>query len=551
MPTQEGKARIIVGMGTCGLAAGARDLYTFLRREVARRRLDAEVKPVGCIGMCENEVLVDVQLPGESRVTYGNMDVERARRVLEELLEGGRAVEEWVVGIIDDEAHPYRDLPFYRKQERFVLARSGFIDPNSIDDYLSREGYRALKRVLEEMGPEEVVEVIKTSGLRGRGGAGFPTGTKWELCRKAPGHPKYIICNADEGDPGAFMDRTILEGDPHAVLEGMVIGAYAIGASMGYIYIRAEYPLAIERLEKAIVAARRRGFLGDDILGSGLSFDVRIKKGAGAFVCGEETALMSSIEGGRGMPRPRPPYPAERGLWGKPTNINNVETWANVPLIIRRGAEWYRRVGTAGSTGTKVFAMTGKVANTGLVEVPMGITLREIIYDIGGGIKGDVPFKAVQIGGPSGGCLPEEMLDTPIDYDSLTEAGAMMGSGGMVVMDETSCMVDIARFFTRFNHNESCAKCTPCREGTLRMMEILDRIVAGEGTREDLDRLEELGEVLQKTSLCGLGQTAPNPVLSTLRYFREEYLEHVEGHCRAGVCEGLSGGRAQKEVRGG
>jgi NADH:ubiquinone oxidoreductase subunit F (NADH-binding)/NAD-dependent dihydropyrimidine dehydrogenase PreA subunit len=391
------------------------------------------------------------------------------------------------------------------------------------------------------MTPEQVIEEIKKSGLRGRGGAGFPTGMKWQFCHQAKGDKKYIICNADEGDPGAFMDRSVLEGDPHAVLEGMAIGAYAIGADEAYMYVRAEYPLAIKRLEIAIAQAEEMGLLGDNIFSSGFNLKIHIKKGAGAFVCGEETALMASIEGRRGMPRPRPPFPANSGLWGKPTNINNVETWANVPQIIVKGADWYRSMGTEKSTGTKVFALTGKINHTGLAEVPMGITMREIIFDIGGGIPNGKKFKAVQIGGPSGGCLPESMLDTPVDYDSLTKVGAMMGSGGLVVMDETTCMVDVAKFFLNFTQSESCGKCTPCREGTKRMLEILTRITEGQGTENDLVVLEDLANNVKATALCGLGQTAPNPVLSTLKYFRDEYEAHIkEKRCPAGACQKLA-----------
>jgi NADH:ubiquinone oxidoreductase subunit F (NADH-binding)/NAD-dependent dihydropyrimidine dehydrogenase PreA subunit len=422
-----------------------------------------------------------------------------------------------------------------------VLSKCGAINPEKIEEYIAMGGYEALGKALTTMTPEQVIEEIKKSGLRGRGGAGFPTGMKWQFARGAKGDKKYIICNADEGDPGAFMDRSVLEGDPHAVLEGMAIGAYAIGADEAYMYVRAEYPLAIKRLEIAIDQAEKIGLLGNNIFGSNFSLKIHIKKGAGAFVCGEETALMASIEGRRGMPRPRPPFPANSGLWGKPTNINNVETWANVPQIIIKGADWFRSMGTEKSTGTKVFALTGKINHTGLAEVPMGITMREIIFDIGGGIPNGKKFKAVQIGGPSGGCLPESMLDTPVDYDSLTRVGAMMGSGGLVVMDETTCMVDVAKFFLNFTQSESCGKCTPCREGTKRMLEILNRITSGQGTETDLDVLEDLAKTIKVSALCGLGQTAPNPVLSTLKYFRDEYEAHIkEKRCPAGACEKLA-----------
>lgn len=434
----------------------------------------------------------------------------------------------------------YRELDFYKKQHRIALRNCGHIDPEEIKEYIGRSGYQALARVMSQLTPEQVIEEVKVSGLRGRGGGGFPTGLKWQFARQASGDVKYVICNADEGDPGAFMDRSILEGDPHTLIEGMAIAGYAIGAQEGYIYVRAEYPLAIKRLRTAIAQAQELGLLGEDIFSSGFNFRLHIKEGAGAFVCGEETALMASIEGKRGMPRPRPPFPANRGLWDKPSNINNVETYANVPAILLEGGKEYARVGTEKSKGTKVFALTGKIKNTGLVEVPMGISLREIIFDMGGGISSGKEFKAVQIGGPSGGCIPKELLDLPVDYDSLIQAGAMMGSGGLVVMDSDTCMVDLARFFLNFTQSESCGKCTPCREGTKRMLEILTRITQGEGREEDLDLLEQLGETIKQTSLCGLGQTAPNPVLSTLRYFRHEYEAHIrQGRCPAGVCTAL------------
>ncbi len=538
---EDAPARVIVGMGTCGMAAGAGEVFDALKRELENAGVAASLERTGCIGMCEQEVLVDVVLPGTPRVTYGRVAPDMVERIVQEHVVGGRPVEEWVVGEIRDEARPYEALAFYSKQNRVVLRNCGFIDPENIDEYLVRDGYRALSKVLAEMAPEDVIDEVKRSGLRGRGGAGFPTGLKWEFTRRATADRKYVVCNADEGDPGAFMDRSVLEGDPHAVLEGMMIAAYAIGAHKGYVYVRAEYPLAVSRLKLAIAQAREYGILGENILGSGFSFDIVIKEGAGAFVCGEETALIASIQGERGMPRPRPPFPASRGLFGKPTNINNVETYASVPAIIRRSASWYAGLGTEKSKGTKVFALAGKIKNTGLAEVPMGISLREVVFDIGDGIKDDKKFKAVQIGGPSGGCLPESLLDLPVDYESLTGAGAIMGSGGLVVADENTCMVDLARFFLQFVQNESCGKCVPCRIGTLRMLEILNRITEGEGTMEDLDTLVEVATRVKELSLCGLGQTAPNPVLSTVRYFRDEYEAHIrDKKCPAGVCQALT-----------
>jgi NADH:ubiquinone oxidoreductase subunit F (NADH-binding) len=433
-----------------------------------------------------------------------------------------------------------QDVPFYRRQQRILFGNNGRIDPKSINDYLRVGGYTALARVLSEFTPDRVVEVVKRSGLRGRGGAGFPTGVKWELMRRQTATPKYIICNADEGDPGAFMDRSLLEGNPHSIIEGMVIGAFGLGVEDGFIYVRAEYPLAVEHLRVALKQAEEYGLLGEDILGSGHNLRIRVVQGAGAFVCGEETALIASIEGRVGEPQPRPPFPAQKGLWGKPTVINNVKTWASVPVIINRGADWYASIGTERSKGTMVFSLVGKINNTGLVEVPMGITLREMIYDIGGGIPDGKQLKAIQIGGPSGGCIPASLIDLPIDYEQLKEAGSMMGSGGMVVLDESTCMVDIARYFMEFLEEESCGKCFPCRKGTQRMREILTRISEGKGREEDLTLLEDLGWMVRETSLCGLGQTAPNPVLTTLRYFRDEYLAHVrEKCCPAKVCKEL------------
>lgn len=538
----EGRAkptRIIVGLGTCGLAAGAQAVYDAVVDNLKDQGLDVELTQTGCIGLCEEEPLVDVVRPGEPRVTYGKMTPERVRELVAKDILGGETLEDWVVGRIDSEERPYAEHFFYQGQKRLVLRNLGFIDPEKLSDYLDRGGYQALPKVLA-MTPEEVIAQVKTSGLRGRGGAGFPTGLKWELTRQAVGDQKYIICNADEGDPGAFMDRSVLEGDPHRVLEGMAIAAYAIGASAGYIYVRAEYPLAIRRLKTAIAQAEAAGYLGPQTLGTDFSLKIRIKEGAGAFVCGEETALLASVEGRRGTPRSRPPFPAQKGLWGRPTSINNVETFANITTIILAGGEAFARLGTEKSKGTKVFALTGQIRNTGLAEVEMGVTLRQIIEEIGGGIRDGQALKGIQIGGPSGGCLPAALLDTPVDYESLVQAGAIMGSGGLVVLDDNTCMVDLARYFMSFLAKESCGKCVPCREGTQRMLEILERITAGEGTMEDLDRLEALSTVLRGASLCALGQTAPNTVQSTLRYFREEYLEHIEGHyCRAGACQAL------------
>ncbi len=494
----------------------------------------------GCLGMCAKGPIMIVN-PGY--VMYGNVTEGDVAEIVESHLKHNKPVARLVIG----EDHLYNrffrifgDVDFFGKQMRIALRNCGIIDPENIDDYLSLRGYEALAKVLTEMTPEQVIAEIKKSGLRGRGGAGFPTGMKWEFTAKQPGPEKYVICNADEGDPGAFMDRSAIEGDPHTVIEGMVIGGYAIGSSKGIVYIRAEYPLAIKRLETAIAAARENGFLGTNILGSNFSYDIEIRLGAGAFVCGEETALIHSIEGSRGMPRPRPPFPSVSGLFGKPTLINNVETWANIPVILLDGGAWFSGIGTATSKGTKVFALAGKVRNTGLVEVPMGTTLREIVFDIGGGIPNERKFKAIQTGGPSGGCLPEQYLDTPIDYESLARAGSIMGSGGMIVIDEDSCMVNLAKFFIEFTQDESCGKCTPCREGTKRMLEILTRITEGKGQPGDIEKLERLGTMIKKSSLCGLGQSAPNPILSTIKNFREEYEEHIHHKkCRAGVCSSL------------
>jgi NADH:ubiquinone oxidoreductase subunit F (NADH-binding)/(2Fe-2S) ferredoxin len=474
---------------------------------------------------------------------YCRVKPEDVPELVEEHLYKGRILQRLLYTTPDVEKIKiphYRDIPFYGKQRRIVLRNCGYINPDNIEEYIARDGYQALAKVLLELPAEETLDIVKKSGLRGRGGAGFPTGRKWEFARMAPGDKKYIVCNADEGDPGAFMDRSVLEGDPHSVVEGMLIGAYIIGSDEGYIYCRAEYPLAIKRLNTAIEQAEELGLIGDNIMGTDFSFHLHIKEGAGAFVCGEETALMASIEGKRGMPNPRPPFPANSGLWGKPTNINNVETWANIPQIILNGAEWFSSVGTETSKGTKIFALTGKVNNTGLVEAPMGMTLREVIFDIGGGIPNNKKFKAVQLGGPSGGCLPESMLDTPVDYESINATGAIMGSGGMVVTDEDTCIVDFAKFFLTFVQNESCGKCPFCRIGTKRMLEILERICEGKGKLEDLDLLEDLAQKVKDGSLCALGGTAPNPVQTTIKYFRDEYIAHiVDKKCPAKVCTAL------------
>ena len=527
--------RVRVGLATCGIAAGADKTYDQLVPLLAEHGIVPE--RTGCLGMCFSEPLVEVITPTGDSYLYGGVTADKAAAIVEQHIVGGKPVEELLA--LASSAATENDH-FMSKQHRVLLEHVGVIDPESIDSYLAFNGYKALIKAVNEMTQQEVIKEVQKSGLRGRGGAGFPTGMKWNFTYQAKGDKKYVVCNADEGDPGAFMDRSILEGNPHALIEGMTIAAYAVGADEGYIYVRAEYPLAIKRLRIAIKEANNHGYLGNKILGSNFNFNLKIKEGAGAFVCGEETALLASIEGLRGIPRPRPPFPATSGLWGKPTLLNNVETYANVPAIFRLGAAEYSKVGTESSKGTKVFALTGKIKKTGLAEVPMGITMREIIYDIGGGIQDDKEFKAVQIGGPSGGCLPAEQLDLSVDYDSLTAAGAMMGSGGLVVMDETTCMVDLAKFFLTFTQSESCGKCTPCREGTKRMLEILERITEGKGQPGDIETLEELGSAIRDSALCGLGQTAPNPVLSTLRYFRHEYEEHInEGKCRAGVCSNL------------
>lgn len=553
------RMKINVGLGTCGIATGARAVFDSIADEIEKQGIDAVVGKTGCLGFCQREPLVDVWQPGKSRVIYCQMNPEKARDLVTGLAQG-KMRKEWALCRLEEEEFIientkkkysikekdgkdiplYRDIPFYKKQKKIALRNCGFMNPENIEEYIARGGYFSLSRVLSGLNEEEVIEEIKNSGLRGRGGAGFPTGLKWKFCRDARGEPKYIICNADEGDPGAYMDRSILEGDPHSVLEGMVIGAYAIGSHEGYIYVRNEYPLAAQSVERAIEQAEEYGLLGENIFNSGFDFKIRISRGAGAFVCGEETALLASIEGKIGEPRPRPPFPAERGLWDKPTNINNVKTWANVPVIIARGADWYSKMGTAKSKGTMVFSLVGKINNTGLVEVPMGIKLREMIYDIGEGIPEGKKFKAVQTGGPSGGCIPSELADLEVDYEKLTQAGSMMGSGGMVVMDEDTCMVNVAKYFLNFTKDESCGKCTPCREGIKRMLEILDDISRGKAKETDLELLESLAKVVKDASLCALGGTAPNPVLTTLRYFRNEYEAHIKDKkCPAHICPDL------------
>ena len=546
------RAHVLVCAGTGCVSSGSKKVEAALRDQIAKHGLDKEIKIVetGCHGLCEMGPLVIVYPEGVFYVRVQESDVAD---IVEQHLYKGRVVERLLYTEHDTlEGIPsYKEIAFYKKQMRMVLANCGQIDPEQIDEYISVGGYEALGKALTTMKPEEVVDEVKKSGLRGRGGGGFPTGMKWGFARNAPGEKKYVVCNADEGDPGAFMDRSVLESDPHRVIEGMAVCGYAIGADEGYVYVRAEYPLAIKRLKNAIEQAEAIGLLGENIFGAGFNFRLKIKEGAGAFVCGEETALLASIEGKRGMPRPRPPFPAISGLWGKPTNINNVETFANIPQIITKGADWFASIGTERSKGTKVFALTGRINHTGLAEVPMGITMREIIYDIGGGIPDGKKFKAAQIGGPSGGCLPEQLLDLSVDYDSLIKVGAMMGSGGLVVMDETTCMVDLAKFFLSFTQEESCGKCTPCREGTKRMLEILTRITEGQGKEGDIELLETMARDIKTTALCGLGQTAPNPVLSTLQYFRDEYEAHIkEKRCPAGSCAGLLEYTIMEECKG-
>ncbi|MBN1552736.1 NADH-quinone oxidoreductase subunit NuoF [bacterium] len=532
------RMHLLVCTGTGCVSNGAFEIKNALEMELKKHHLESEVQVIGtgCNGFCERGPVMLVQPDG---VFYQRLTVDQIPYLVEEHFLKGRPVKHMMYSPAEkDEKVPLmRDIGFFKDQILVALRNRGMIDPEIIEDYIAHDGYMALENVLTQMKPEEVIAEIKKAQLRGRGGAGFPTGIKWELCRRATGSPKYIICNGDEGDPGAFMDRSILEADPHSVLEGMAIGAYAIGAKFGILYVRDEYPLAIKRLENAIKQANDIGLLGDDVLGSGFSFHIRVVRGGGAFVCGEETALMASIMGRDGRPRFRPPFPAQKGVWGKPTNINNVETWANVPPIMLRGADWFASLGTEKSKGTKIFSLVGTISNSGLVEVPMGISIEKIVFDIGGGIPGGRKFKAVQIGGPSGGCIPAELKDTIIDYESLTRTGAIMGSGGLVVMDDSTCMVDVARYFLEFTQSESCGKCTFCRIGTKRMLEILTRICEGEGRPEDIKLLEDLSVQIRESSLCGLGQTAPNPVLTTLKYFKSEYEAHIfNKKCPAHVC---------------
>ena len=524
--------KVVIGQGSCGVATGAKKTAAEFERLIAEKNLDVAVDITGCVGTCYLEPIVDVYEDNGEMTRYVKVQPDKVEKIVEEHLVGGNAFAEQAIS--------EEDKQFVEKQQRVVLRNCGVINPEDIEEYIAVDGYKAIEKVLKEMKPEEVIEEIKVSGLRGRGGAGFPTWFKWNACKASPGTEKYLVCNADEGDPGAFMDRSVLEGDPHSLIEGMIIGGYAMGATQGVIYCRAEYPLAIKRLEIAMAQAREKGFLGKDIFGSGFDFDIYIKAGAGAFVCGEETALIASLEGERGMPRLKPPFPAAKGFWQKPTDINNVETLANVPWIIYNGGAAFGAMGTEKSKGTKVFALAGKIKKGGLVEVPMGMTLREVLYGIGGGIKNDKEFKAVQMGGPSGGCIPASLIDTPVTYEDINKTGAIVGSGGMIVMDEDTCMVDMARYFLNFTRDESCGKCNYCRIGTKRMLEILERITEGKGKDGDIELLEELAMKIKDGSMCGLGQTAPNPVLTTIKYFRNEYEDHIYNKkCTAGSCKAL------------
>lgn len=535
------KSCITICAGTGCQATGALEVVERFKKEVTDHHLEEkiEVRASGCHGFCERGPLVVIR---PEMICYTNVETTDVSQILFDTVLGGKVIDRLLYQdpLTQKKIVHEQDIPFYKFQQRIVFGSNGEIEPTQIDDYIAIGGYQGLEKVLSEMSPEAVIETIKKSGLRGRGGGGFPTGAKWEACRKAKGKERFVICNADEGDPGAYMDRSLLEGNPHRVIEGMLIGAYAMGSEEGYVYVRHEYPLAVANLSRAIDQAKEYGLLGRNILGSQLTFTIRISRGGGAFVCGESTALMASLEGKVGEPRAKYIHTVEQGLWDQPSNLNNVETWANVPIIINQGVDWYTSIGTAGSKGTKIFSLVGKINNTGLVEVPMGITLRRIVYDIGGGIPGDKRFKAIQTGGPSGGCIPENLLDLPVDFDRLQEAGSMMGSGGMIVMDEDNCMVDMARYFVQFLQEESCGKCTPCREGLHQMGEILERICEGKGKEGDLELLNDLSNVMIDTSLCGLGLTAPNPVLSTLRYFRDEYDAHIKDHqCPAKLCKGL------------
>jgi NADH:ubiquinone oxidoreductase subunit F (NADH-binding)/(2Fe-2S) ferredoxin/Pyruvate/2-oxoacid:ferredoxin oxidoreductase delta subunit len=535
------KKTLVISGGTCGKAGGTDAVAAKAEKLIKKLKLSdqIELKVTGCLGFCEQEPIMIIEPEG---MMYPKVKPENLEEIFKRSIDKKEFINEllYIDPVSKETKKKRKDIPFYDKQMPLILGNNININPNSINDYIKSGGYEALAKALKEMKPDEVVEAVQESGLRGRGGGGFPTGKKWASCRKAVGDVKYVICNADEGDPGAYMDRSLLEGNPHSVLEGMIIGAYAIGSNHGYIYVRMEYPLAIENFDQALNDARKLGLLGTNILDSGFDFDVKISRGGGAFVCGESSALIASIEGKAGEPRAKHVHMVDKGLWGKPTTLNNVETWANVPLIINKGADWYANIGTEKSKGTKIFSLVGKVNNTGLVEVPMGITLREIIYDIGGGIKDGKKFKAVQTGGPSGGCIPEEHLDLPVDYESLSKVGSMMGSGGMIVMDEDNCMVDLAKYFVKFLNDESCGKCTPCREGTTQMADILENICSGKGKSEDIDKLEELAWITSETSLCQLGATSGNPVLTTLRYFRDEYEAHIrDKKCPAGVCTEL------------
>jgi NADH:ubiquinone oxidoreductase subunit F (NADH-binding)/NAD-dependent dihydropyrimidine dehydrogenase PreA subunit/(2Fe-2S) ferredoxin len=541
---QPGQLRVLIGSATCGRAAGSLEVMQAFDEELAKAGLSeaADVVEVGCLGMCHAEVLVELRGRDGKRVLYQGVEPRHVADLVQSQLVRGEIYQPLALAMMegtDDKVPAFTDLPMINPQVRIVLRNCGFIDPTDIDHYLARGGYSGMARAFS-MGPAQVIEEMKNSGLRGRGGAGFPTGVKWGFARNSVADQKYVICNADEGDPGAFMDRSVLEGDPHAVLEGLLIAGYAIGATVGYVYCRAEYPLAIERLQGAIAQMREQGFLGANILDSGFDFEIKIKKGAGAFVCGEETSLMQSIEGKRGMPLSKPPFPAVSGLFGKPTNINNVETLAAVSAIMEKGAQWYAGYGTEKSRGTKTFALAGKITRTGLIEVPMGIPLKTIIEEIGGGVLGGKPFKAVQTGGPSGGCIPAQFIDLPVDYEHLAEVGSIMGSGGMIVIDAESCMVDMARYFLTFTENESCGKCVPCRMGTQHLLRILTDITQGRGTLEQIETMRKIGDTMKNASLCGLGQTAANPVLTTLRYFEDEYLAHIEQKkCPAGACRAL------------
>ena len=538
-----GRRQVLVCTGTGCTSSGSRKIIDLFREEIAKAGLTDKVTVVrtGCFGLCETGPVVIVYPEG---AFYSHIKLEDVERIVKEHFVGGKIVEDLLYAHSKDEKGnilALNEIPFYRKQNRVALRNCGVIDPENINEYIARDGYKALAKCLTELSRQEVIDIVKASGLRGRGGAGFPTGNKWQFAMNPESDIKYVCCNADEGDPGAFMDRSVLEGDPHSVLEAMTIAGYAIGAHQGYIYVRAEYPIAVERLRIAIGQAREAGMLGNDILGTGFAFDIDLRLGSGAFVCGEETALISSIEGNRGEPKPRPPFPAIKGLFGKPTLLNNVETYANICQIILRGADWFAGMGTENSKGTKVFALGGNINNTGLVEVPMGTTLREIVFDIGGGIPKGKKFKAAQTGGPSGGCIPAEKLDVEIDYNNLIAIGSMMGSGGLIVMDEDTCMVNIAKFFLEFTVDESCGKCPPCRIGTKRMLEILTKITEGKGEEGDVEKLLELAENIKASAFCGLGQTAPNPVISTIRYFRDEYDAHIrEKRCPAGVCSALT-----------